>query len=314
MFSNDQLARPALAVAAEHDGRHVLRDVPNARESVLYALSLPDEGLSLFAYTWMHRDQTAGSAIAVFGPGVGDRALQKRMLHVDITADMNFGDWTVGGLHLQSDLAFQRARLSFSSEKVALDLAFEAYHPPYAYSTHPRGCPPFAADDRTEQSGRGQGVLRLPDREIRFDCAAHRDHSWGTRDWKAMQHHKWLHAQIADDVSVHFWELHAIGRTEIRGYVFKDNVMAEIAGVDFSFDYVGKMEPTAFEAVIVDELGRRTDLSAQVYAQLAITSDPTYTMNESTGRAKIDGRDAVVWLEMAWPTDYRDYIGTAGPY
>src|SRR3546814_5597958 len=100
------------------------------------------------------------------------------------------------------------------------------------YSTHAGGCPPYAADDRIEQSGRITGTLRIGDRVIDIRTMGHRDHSWGTRDWGALHFYRWLQSQAGEDMSVHFWEFYALGERQLRGYVCKDGLMAEITTLD----------------------------------------------------------------------------------
>src|SRR3546814_10821374 len=84
--------------------------------------------------------------------------------------------------------------------EASVDFRFEAFHPPYAYSTHAGGCPPYAADDRIEQSGRITGTLRIGDRVIDIRTMGHRDHSWGTRDWGALHFYRWLQSQAGEDM------------------------------------------------------------------------------------------------------------------
>jgi hypothetical protein len=227
---------------------------------------------------------------------------------------MNFDDWRLGGLHMAQDLEFDRASVRWKSDKAELVLEYEAMHPPYAYGSDARGCMRYMADDRIEQSGRARGTLKLGDRLIAFDTTGHRDHSWGTRDWRAAQHWKWVHAQAGPDVAVHFWLVEAVGRTELRGYVFKQGRMAVVRDVDFKFDYAGALNAERYEARVTDALGRTTTLSAQVFARFDLPPDPACVLVEHAGSAQIDGQPGVSWLELMWPTDYRQHITSVGPY
>lgn len=302
------LARPQLTVDQVHDGRHRLGDEAFARESIPYLVTLPEEEIAFFTYSWVNRESMAGAILVVFGPGVGPTPVQIRLPDRPVPADMDFSDWRIDGFTMRQDLKFGVADISWQSEDASVEFRFEAYHPPYAYGSHADGCPRYCAINRIEQSGRVVGRLTLGGREINFDTTGHRDHSWGTRDWQAMQHYKWFQGQAGPDVSVHFWDLQALGRSELRGYVFKDGLMAEVTGVDIDWRHGPDYLHTGYDCVVHDEAGRRTDISVEVFAHYALIPDPSLVLNEGAGRAVIDGKPGVGWLEVAWPTGYLDHI------
>lgn len=314
MIDNKVLADQRLILDPVHDGRHALRADPKARESVPYLLNLPEEGLALFTYTWVNQAGEAGAVMAIFGPGIGPEPIVEKLADRPTPADMNFSDWRLEGLHMEQDLRFDKARIRWKTDKVELDMNFEAMHPPYAYGSDERGCMPYTADNRIEQSGRAVGTLRIGDRVIAFNTTGHRDHSWGTRDWYATQHWKWVQAQSGPDVSVHFWIVEAMGRTELRGYVFKGGRMALVTDVDFHFDYVGKLDAQRWSATVTDADQRVTTLDVEVVSRFQLYPDPACCLNEHAGSAVIDGKPGVAWIEMMWPEAYRNHIGEAGPY
>ena len=53
--------RPVATADAIHDGRHPLRDLPLERESIPYVISLPEHRIGTFIYTWVTKDNVAGS-------------------------------------------------------------------------------------------------------------------------------------------------------------------------------------------------------------------------------------------------------------
>jgi len=314
MFDNQVLGDQKLILDPVHDGRHRLRAEPKARESIPYLLNLPEHGIALFTYTWVNHASEAGAVMAVFGPGVGPQPIVEPLSDRPVPADMDFSDWRIGDFHLRQDLKFDRAQVRWKTAQVELDLRFEAFHPPYAYGSDARGCMPYVADDRIEQSGRAVGTLKIGERTITFDTTGHRDHSWGTRDWQVFQHYKWIHAQAGIDVSVHFWVVEALGRTEYRGYVHKEGRMALVTDVDFSFQYTGALDPQRWSATVTDADGRLTKLDAEVFARFQLYPDPAYCLNENAGAAVIDGKPGVAWLEIFFPEAYRRHIGEVGPY
>jgi hypothetical protein len=314
MFDNKVLADPAMAIDPVHDGRHVLADKPMARESIPYIVVLPDHQIAFFTYTWVTKDGAAGAALAMFGPGVGPDPIQQRLPDRPVPADMGFDNWQIDGFRMEQDLLFDKAHVHWETPEATVDFSFEAYHPPYAYGADPRGCPSYCADNRIEQAGKVKGTLTLGGRVIEFEGTGHRDHSWGRRDWVAMQQYEWFVGQVGDEISVHFWNLKALGKSEVRGYVYKDGLMALVDTVDVNVNYDDQFWQQSYTAIVVDKAGRTTEISTEVYAHYTLVPDPNLMLNESAGRSMIDGKAGVGWMECAWPTTYLDHIKANGPY
>jgi hypothetical protein len=129
-----------------------------------------------------------------------------------------------------------------------------------------------------------------------------------------MQHYEWFVGQVGDEIAVHFWHLQALGRTEMRGYVYKDGVMAAIVDVDVAVEFDRSYWQTRYTATITDTAGRATRLTTQVFAQYTLAPDPGFHLRESGGRSVIDGKPGVGWMEIAWPVSYLEHIGRNGPY
>lgn len=314
MFGKSELADPSMAIDAIHDGRHRLADQPLARESSAYIVVLPEHQIAFFTYTYVSAQGQAGAKIAIFGPGVQGGSLYQKMEDRAVPDTMNFDHWKIGGFNMEQDLAFNRARLQWQTDEVSLDYAFEATHPPYSYASDPRGCPSYCADDRVEQSARVKGQLKFQGRTIDLDCTGHRDHSWGTRDWMAMQHYEWFLAQVGEDISVHFWKLQALGESQTRGYVYKDGLMAWIDDVDLKVSFDANWFHWSYTATIRDSVGRTTEINGRVFGHVLLDSHPDMKLHEGPGACSVDGRNGVGWLECAWPTAYLNHIRTNGPY
>ncbi|MGQ0620148.1 MAG: DUF7064 domain-containing protein [Panacagrimonas sp.] len=300
--------RPIPILDPLNDGRHALKEGPLERESVPYIIVLPDEGLAAFCYTWVNKDSKAGSAFVVFGPGAGDQPIAEAVDGIEIPSTMNFDDWRVGAVHLRHDLKLRTADISLNSARAGIEARFEAAHPAYAYGFHPDGCPDWAATNRTEQAGTVSGHIRVGDRKVAFNTTGARDHSWGTRDWQAPQHWKWLHAQAGPECCVHFWQIQARGRTDLRGYVFRDGRMAEVDGVEIDFDKDAQYRQTRIDAVVHDTAGRTTRVTGNFFAVYPMIPGPHTTLNEGALRCEIDGKAGVGWSEFMWPTAYLDYL------
>jgi len=314
MFDNSVLADPGMAIDPANDGRHELPDVAIGRESIPYIVVLPEHGIAFFTYTWVTKDSMAGAFVAVFGPGVGVKPIQQRLADRLVSRGMDFDDWQIDNFRMSQDLKFDRATIFWETLEAAVDVSFEAFHPPYSYGADTRGCPKYCATDRIEQAGRVTGRLRIGDRIIEIDGTGHRDHSWGTRDWAAFQQYEWFVGQVGTETAVHFWRLNAAGKEQIRGYVFHDGLMSVVDTVVVDVDYDDQYLQTGYRANIVDAAGRTMHVEGKVFGTCRLEADPAITLYESGATLVMDGKQGVGWMECAWPTAYLDHIRANGPY
>jgi hypothetical protein len=314
MFDIAVLAESELAIDPKHDGRHKLPDTEHGRESIPYIVVLPDEQIAFFTYPWVSARGEAGAAFAIFGPGVGDTPIQQRLVDRPVPADMNFDNWQIDGFSMKQDLKMDKAHVRWETPEAMVDFEYEAFHPAYAYGSDPRGCPSYCATDRIEQAGRVTGTLRIGQRTIDFEATGHRDHSWGTRDWIPFQQYEWFVGQVGDEVSVHFWHFHALGKEHVRGYVFKDGLMSLVDTVAVEVTYDDQYWQTAYRAEIVDKAGRSTRIETKVFGTYCLVPHPEISLNESAGRTLFDGKPGIGWMECAWPTRYLEHIRSNGPY
>jgi hypothetical protein len=292
-----------------HFERHRLRPVRAARESICYMLQLPEHGLGAFVYTWVDGDSRASAVLCCYGPGVGDTAIAEAIREVTVPATQPFDDWRVGGLHLRQG---ERSEGSFAGEAASIQFGFEGAHPPYNYASHRDGTLPWFADDRYEQSGRLHGVLRLGEREIAFDTTGHRDQSWGIRDWGMCQHYKWLQANAGPETSVHFTQDYVLGRSNLRGYVFRDEHIAEITDLDVDFELDDAMVHRTITATIADDAGRTTTLTGKTYADTEFAAAPTTTIIVCSDVVEIEGVAGVGQFDLLWAKDYLDLLRERG--
>lgn len=297
----EALANPSLWLDPANDGRHLLRDAPHMRESIPYILSLPEAGLAAFVYTWVNRDHVAGYACAIFGPGVPDGPIVGRMDNVHVDVDSNFDNWRIGDFYLSQDLRMHRSRIEWSTPRASLEMDFEATHPAYGFATDPRGCWDFFADDRLEQGGLARGTITIDGKQISFDTTAHRDHSWGTRDWNICHHWKWLVAQSGSDIALHVFQMFVRGKIELRGFVFKDGKQAEVTDFDCMFEIDGELRQQSLDGTITDALGRKTIFTSTCFAVQPLLPEPGTCLYEGALDMVIDGRKSVGWVEFKWP-------------
>lgn len=203
----------------------------------------------------------------------------------------------------------REVEIGWEGERIGIDGRFTALHPPYAFSLHPGGNPPYYGDDRTEQHGRFAATVRLDDRTLRHAGFLVRDHSWGPRIWGLNQHHKWVHA-VTPDRSVHLFEMQSFGRVVRRGFVQRGGVLSHIADVRHDIEYDDDMMQRRFTAELTDDDGGRTTVEWRAYAGIQLAWDPEVYLNEAAAEAEIDGVTGVGWLEFCWNRTYFDHAKT----
>ena len=314
MFENNVWAEGGMEVDVVHDGRHALPDSAMGRESIPYIVVLPEHQIAFFTYTWVNSKSEAGAAFAVFGPGVGSEPIQQRLADRPVPEDMNFDAWKIDDFRMEQDLAFDKAHVRWETAEATVDFTFEAFHPPYAYGSDPRGCPSYCATDRVEQAGRVKGTLVIGDKVIDFDATGHRDHSWGTRDWIPFQQYEWFVGQVGDSASVHFWRFNALGKENIRGFVFKDGKMSRVVTIENDVTYGDQFWQESYKARLTDAAGRETIVEGDVFGCYTLLPDPKCSLNESGATVKIDGQKGVGWMECCWPTEYLEHIRSVPQY
>ncbi len=301
-----------------YENRHIFysAEAPdNVRESLAYLLPLPAEGLGVIVYTWVHAAGTdgmgrAGAMAVVYGPGVPE-TVSDAADGIGVPDAMGFDDWRVGPIHLQMS-GTTTSSVVFAGKRISIDYRFEGINPSFAFLPNPGGCPSWLAEDRTEQGGRVTGMLTVDGQDYSYDTFGHRDHSWGVRDWGGPTHWKWWNV-MAPDISIHFMELQAFGRTSVHGYVHRDGVTALITGHDADFDLDGQLMHTDVRVTFTDEAGRATRVRTWRGADLHWPVSPRLTLHEAAMHAEVEGAPAVAYIEMAWPPEYLDHHAGSGP-
>ncbi|GAC84661.1 hypothetical protein GP2_024_00880 [Gordonia paraffinivorans NBRC 108238] len=216
------------AIAPHPDSRrHHLGDDPLGRESLLYMFQLPDQGIGLAFYTWVTSDHKTGYGAWVYGGNPDGSSIFEHRDGASVAPDADFDDWQAFDLSIRLSPDSPSSTVTFTGENFQADLEFTPFHDAFLYSSHPRGCPPYFATDRLEQSGTYRGTLRFNGQEIPVDTTGHHDHSWGVRDWEAIQHYKWFEATTAD-TAVHVLDISGLGANPQMGYVHKDGLTSPI--------------------------------------------------------------------------------------
>jgi hypothetical protein len=290
------------------DLRHHLRPGPHSRESLFYDLVLPDEGLLVFTYTWVDAEERAGHLFAVVGED--NEKLAFSAAEGVPTGGRDFDDWRVPGdtgeVWVKHTDLLRTASYGASAEGASLTVEFTGTNEAFDYARNDDGCPDFIADNRFEQGSRSRGELVLGDRTIPFDTTGHRDHSWGTRDWDAIQDWKWVSAQVDDDLQLNVMVLHARGETTYHGYVVADGELSPVVHAKTRVDYDNNWWQKGLTLTILDAAGRRTEVSGERYALLNFQAGERITLNEAAFRGTVNGREARMHFENGWDRSYSD--------
>jgi hypothetical protein len=294
---------------AQDDLLHDISGRPNGRESLFFVLPIPQEGLAALAYVF--KDASTGTFGRIVA--IAD-SLSPEPLFLDMKGDLqiegdDLDDFTVGGLHVRQTEPLKKAEIAFAADGVRLECAVEGLHEPFSWHDGPEGCPQWAADDRYEQSVSTKGLVEVGGRTVEFESVGHRDHSWGTRDWRPLQHWKWINATTVDHrVSLHGWISYALGDRQINGYVNRDGEVSAIVAAESTADLREDFMHTAVTGSFTDASGRTLELEATSVAGLPIPARHMQ-MNEIACTATLDGAPAIAHIELGWPTAYlQDYV------
>jgi hypothetical protein len=171
--------------------------------------------------------------------------------------------------------------------EVELDLVWQTAGIPYAWRQA----------TRYEIPCRVQGSLRITDERIPFAGVGQRDHSWGSRDWWAVD---WMWSALHLQDGTH---THAVGIPQLPGfgvgYVQRDGRLTEITSVDASQDVAPnglienarirsepdgldvEVEPVAFGALRLEAPDGRVSLFPRAMCRVRLS----------------DGRTGVGWVE-----------------
>jgi len=87
-----------------------------------------------------------------------------------------------------------------------------------------------------EQSGRWVGEVRVDGATWTFDGTGSRDHSWGLRDWNALDHSRLFTLRIGEDFGVHALAVSVRGRHAEGGFVWDHGRLETITRIDHTVE------------------------------------------------------------------------------
>lgn len=282
--------------------RHRMRD--GGRESLAHMLMFLEHGLAGFIYPTVLTNGHAKGRACLIGPALSDPVQEE--IEGPVPDTLDFDDWHTGPLRMAVRKPHQSVDLAWQGTRIQFEGHFEAKHPPYAFSMHPLGNPPYYGDDRTEQHGRVVCDLAVDGRAIKAEGWLIRDHSWGPRIWGLNQHYKWFHAVTAS-CSIHFFEMQSYGRVQLRGFLHRDGVMEHLANIDCDYQFDDQMMHKVVRATVTDTAGRRAVIDGQAFANIQLEFDPMIYLNEAALTLSIDGETGTGWCEFCWNRNYLEF-------
>ncbi len=290
------------ALRAADDLRHRPAEGSKGRDSLYFNLVLPELELGVFVYTWVDHKGTAGRLVRVWSQD--ETPLVHEVVHGLEMGDADFDDWNIAGLTVRQPEPLRTAQVRFSSQQIDLVYDFEGTHEAFDFARNPGGCPQWMAVNRFEQTGRARGEFRLGDRVVPFDTLAHRDHSWGRRNWRMPQHWKWVAAQTGSGQGLNLFQWVARGELGTNGYVLRDGHPVGLVDARCEATYDDDMTSRTLRATLFDEAGGTTELVLERYASFGLPVGSSTTINEAACRGTIDGEPAWGQVETQWPSTY----------
>ncbi len=298
----NDLTRQCAEFPVEHGLRHKLAE--GERESLAHMLLMPEHGLVGFIYPSIRANGDGKGRASIFGPGIAEEIHET--FEEQTSPDARFEDLRMKQLSMAVVEPLKVVDIGWQGERFTFTGRFEATHPPYAFSMHPGGNPPYYGNNRTEQHGRLVADFTIDGKAYHHEGFLIRDHSWGPRVWGLNQHYKWFHATTGD-VSIHVFEMLSFGRRLLRGFLWKDGRMSHVAEFDYDITYDDQMMHKAFVARIKDEDGRKVTVDSTALGNIQLDYDPMIWLNEAGLVLEIDGQPGVGWCEFCWNKNYYDF-------
>jgi hypothetical protein len=292
-------------VAEGDDLRHRVPAGVKTRDSLFWNLILPDEQIGVQLYIWIDGEGVAGRQVAVYFPD-REENIVLNATGVALGEGCDLDSWECAGFSLRQPEPLRTAEVSFQGEGgLSLEYRFTARHRPFSYRENPDGCPAWMAVNRFEQSGRAEGTLTVGRRTIDFaDVWAHRDHSWGRRNWNWVHHWKWLVAGVPDGTDLNAMFHIARGETGVNGHILRDGEPVPIVAARHTATYDDDMSQRVLHAELTDARGQVTELEMERYAIFHLPFGSDTLLSEAACRVRIDGQTGQGQFETLWPRGY----------
>jgi len=171
--------------------------------------------------------------------------------------------------------------------EVAFDLVWETVGTPFAWRQA----------TRYEIPCRVTGTVTIGDEEIAFAGPGQRDHSWGARDWWAVD---WMWNGLHLDDGTH---IHQVGIPQMQGYgvgyVQKDGVVTEVTAINQTVE-VGENQLPTTARIVAGPMGLTLDVEPLAWGAIRLEAPDGRLSLFPRAMARFttdDGRSGSGWIE-----------------
>ena len=255
---------PAFLTAEDEqaEGLHTLEPHPSVRESVFVSVQDPASGLRLVATLGRGTGDNGEALVALAlpdgrtlfgldrtrafgdGDGLGVGRLRADFRPVRVRGDLRLAAHESGGFP-PGPLPLL---LSPRTVRVAIDLTFRPSTPSIDFC-RPLGEAARAAlrplgEHHLEQTGEWVGSVEIEGQRRPVQGFGHRDHSFGLRDWSALDHSHLFVARFGDDLAVHALILSVNGTSVEGGFLWRNGRAERVASVLYTAERQGNRTRT----------------------------------------------------------------------
>jgi hypothetical protein len=174
-------------------------------------------------------------------------------------------------------------KITFNDGKRFVDLEFAGRFDPFAYDAKQAYQKGVIEQEHYEQGCFVDGTIRLTDgSEHQLSCFGHRDHSWGLRDYAAIDEWNWIAAQFSW-CTLNLIKLHIGKKHETAGFLSSLVGNQHLSDISFTTHFESdELTPQGFTVHFTDEMKKKwqldsTKLQTMVYPPRQ--SKPGYETN-----------------------------------
>jgi hypothetical protein len=274
-------------------------DHPLWRESYYFNMTDERSGITLITTIGMlpNKKRTAGFILLMkdfetilLKPLV----VLKRPVNLDCTFRAKGLEYTAQGVDW---------RIRYESKDIRLGIMFKPVNKIFQYAA---GDPSDKAFEKIgtqhyEQSGEFSGTLVYNNKRVDVGpCFGHRDHSWGIRDWSAVERYRLFCCTFSKDLAFNLWEGRMDGREFLRGYVYDGEENFRIVESEVGTEYgINQQEPKKAVVRLRDEKGRKYKVRCDVVSS-HLFPPKNSILYENIARMELDGNVGYGLLEYLY--------------
>lgn len=293
----EALARSEFIFDSSADLTHEFEADPSWQESSVFAWNDLENGVSGF---WrLGQEPVIGALNSSFGVSTLDG---QRFRHNVTGVPMVVGDR--GPTHMAHE---NKLRVDLDTLSITIDfpecearLQFTDFLPLFDYLNQvKREGGRGEIGHHIEMPGRLRGTMRIGDRDIKLDALAHRDRSWGPRDWSRVRATRWWPCVFGEDLSLHMLTVVDTNPVVMKvGYLYRDGVMKRIADLDclVTIEADGVSARSASGHILLED-GEELDIAFTPHDSFMMFVRG-YSANETMGTVRLGDRVGMSHLEI----------------